>query len=535
MSEMVEIGGDKNQLMLNSSLDCYDLLMELPIGVIVSSPKGKILDVNAATLEIFGYDTPEDFISHHAADHYFNPESRQYFIDQLLMKGSLKNVELKVRKQDGSPFWISVTTVTKLAQNGATVFVHSFIDITDRKTRESELEALKEAAEVANKTKSMFLANMSHEIRTPMNGIIGMTNLVLRGDLSGKQRNFVNTIKKSTNALMTIVNDILDFSKIESGMMKLQNIVFNLRESIHFCMKPFIDSGIEKQLKVKSSIHPDIPENFIGDPVRLNQIIINLISNAIKFTESGEVGLNINIHSEADQQLMIQFAVYDTGPGIPVEKKQQIFDPFFQVDHLMTKSSGGTGLGLSITRQLVELLGGDIWIESELGKGSIFYFTAKLKKTTLEPEPSESYFGEIRKYIPRKGVHKRLNILIVEDNPVNQAIVIELMDSVDYSYETAENGEEALACIQAEPFDCILMDIQMPVMDGIDATIRIRELEQSLGRPHKTPIIAMTAYAVKGQREKFIQTGMDEYISKPFKASELFSKIDSVMQRGGER
>jgi signal transduction histidine kinase/DNA-binding response OmpR family regulator len=405
-------------------------------------------------------------------------------------------------------------------EGGLKKIVGTLQDITQRKLSEQELLKAREIAENSTKVKEIFLANMSHEIRTPMNAILGFTRMLYETPLTEEQLGYLDAINFSSESLLVIINDILDYSKIQSGKVSIEKCDFSLHKLAQDIITMLRPKASDKGLALSCKVDKSIPEVLKGDPVRLNQILTNLLSNAIKFTESGSVGLEIVQLLTKDDCLNLQFKVRDTGIGIPADKQAVVFDSFVQASDDTTRKYGGTGLGLSIVKSLVELQHGNILIESEPGHGTTFIVNLSLDRANhtavTSVSPSISRPEEVEQI-------SRLAILVVEDNPVNQLLVRKVLEKVNCKIDIARNGLEAIALLKSKDFDIVLMDVQMPEMDGYEATQYIRT---QLPSPYaQLPIIAMTAHAFGEDVTRCLAVGMNDYISKPFKSEDLYLKI----------
>ena len=497
---------------------------------------GRLTFFNDAICRILGY--PRAELMGMGNRDYTEPETavRMYkAFNEAYRTGIPANiVDYRIVRKDGGTRNLELTA--SLIRNSAgdpAGFRGIVRDVTERKHAEA-LEREKLAAEAANRAKSQFLANMSHEIRTPLNGIIGMTELAMMRDMGSKQRNILQTIQTESNSLLGIINDVLDFSKIEAEMLQLEEISFEPASVIDNVVTVFAHSAQQKGLEIKASLAEDVPEGVIGDPGRLRQVLVNLVGNALKFTQKGEIGIEVHVAEDLDKRVKLRFAVEDTGIGIPQDKKKTIFESFTQADSSTTRKYGGTGLGTTISKHLAELMGGEIGVESEVGVGSCFWFTAVFLKQTIEAAERTQKKKAIIRPEPAENQKESFRILLVEDYPTNQQVAVSHLKSAGHDVDSAANGLAALELYRKNRYHLILMDVQMPVMDGYEATRQIRKLENQSSQDEiqRVPIVAMTAHAVEGYREKCLKAGMDDYLSKPLKRKHFLAVVEKWVCSG---
>ncbi|MBK1682080.1 PAS domain-containing protein [Rhodoferax fermentans] len=437
--------------------------------------------------------------------------------------GARISLDFRLRHpQTGALIWVHGESMPKAAADGGVLWNGYLADISQAKQASEDLQRAKEAAEVASRAKSDFLANMSHEIRTPMNGVIGMTELVLDTELSTEQREYLEIVKLSSDTLLRVINDILDFSKIEAGKVQIEAIPFQLPQMLHETLKQLAVPAQAKGLALVCDLDPRVPQALVGDPGRLQQILMNLMGNAIKFTDHGEVALSVRSEPAPGARVRLRCSVKDTGIGIAQAKLDSIFEAFSQEDSSITRRFGGTGLGLSISSRLVAAMGGQMSVRSVLGEGSQFDFDVLMDAAVSTASERESVASPSDLTPAQRNSAAKttagLDILLVEDNEINQKLALVLLGREGHRVTLAGNGQIALDILALRRFDLVLMDMMMPVFDGLQATRRFRATE----RGRRTPIVAMTANVMPGDRERCLQAGMDDYLSKPISTSELY-------------
>ncbi len=485
---------------------------------------GHITMISPSVLKHTGYDVAE--VLGKKVDKFFeNAKDSAQNIKALLKTGSMTNFEVDVKRKDGAirQFMLNIRMVKD--SKGIPIEVEGVArDISELVQSATELIAAKEEAEHSLKVKEQFLANMSHEIRTPMNGIIGMIDVLNETPLQKEQKDYVETIKKSSETLLTILNDILDLSKIEAGKMDLHPSPLDLKDLLNNLIALYSQRAFEKNNTVDFELLPEVPAYIVADRTRLLQILSNLTSNALKFTENGHVKVRVQVLNNEEPNVELKFEIIDTGIGISEEGQEKLFTAFQQLDNSTTKSFGGTGLGLAISRELCRRMEGDMGVSSTLGEGSNFWFTVKVSATTEKPQTTENTEKEIN--LTNFFVDKKPNLLLVDDNKINRKVASEILQKSGCTVVQADSGLKAIEIYREnQSFDLILMDIQMPEIDGLETTRRLRaEFGQSLPK-----VVAMTAYSMQNDREKFLENGMDDYVAKPIRAKILVRKIAELL------
>ena len=488
-------------------------------ALMTTDPAGIITDVNKQMEALTGC-TRDELIGAPFKSYFTDPERAEAGIKRVLSEKSLTDYELTARARDGKQTIVSYNATTFYDRNRTLQGVFAAArDVTEGKRVEMELKQAKGAAESASRTKSDFLASMSHEIRTPMNAIMGIADLLAKTTLTSEQDKYVQIFRRAGDNLLNLINDILDLSKVEASQLELEQTGFFLDEQIEIVMEMVEPKAKEKSLLLSLDFADNVPRQLIGDPTRLRQVLLNLLGNAIKFTQKGEVSLWITLDSNHSIPASLKFTVSDSGIGIATEKLGQVFERFTQADTSTTRRFGGSGLGLTISKRLVELMGGRIWAESEVDKGSVFTFAI----------PFEIWLAANRSAVEETGTAEdvplaALHILLAEDSPDNCTITIAYLEATPYTIDIAETGELACKMFMAGNYDLVLMDRQMPVMDGLAATRTIRAWEQAQGRK-PAPIIALTASALKGDREMCLSAGCTAFLTKPIRQNVLLQAI----------
>lgn len=517
---------------LNETLTLLSLVAsKTDNAVIIMGEAGLITWINDAFIRMTGFTLP-DSTGSRPDTLLAGPESdRQVLreIEQAFRLGHGVSEELLQYRRDGQTSWISLSLTPIHDESGhVSRWIGIGADITKRREAQNALEAARNAAETASRLKGEFLANMSHEIRTPMNAIIGMTDLALCTDLDDDQHDYLTTVKQSAESLLELLNDVLDLSKIESGRLDLEETPFHLLSLLRDTLKPLAFVAHQKGLRLDWSVPADVPEWLIGDPIRVQQVLVNLTGNAVKFTKEGSVEVSVETQWESGDEVGLLFSVADTGVGIPPDKLDHIFDSFTQADTSITRQFGGTGLGLAISSELLHLMNGRIWVQSEVGRGSRFHFSLRMRLAGRAeiPEPQSDRQREPETASLLSASQRPLEILVADDHPANRKLIARILEKPGHKISFAENGHEVLTAFDSQPFDMVLMDVQMPEMDGFQATAAIRDRE--LTAQSHVPIIAVTAHTMQGDRDACLAAGMDAYLSKPIRARELLTLVESL-------
>lgn len=524
-NQELQRANEKLDILFRQYTDLYD---NAPCGYVSLNAEGCITRLNEAGCRILGMtrkqNVPEPFTP------FIHPHYHGSYYDALSragQQGDVQHVELRLRDKGSLFSWIRVSAVAKRNQDEEVeAWRLSLTDITEIKNVEAELREARRLADKANKAKSLFLANMSHEIRTPLNGIMGMLQLIKMASNDDERDECADHGIKSCRRLTCLISDILDLSKAESGRLEIQSTPFSLHDILSSLDHLFRDVATQKNLDLHVDIDPALPRGFIGDALRIQQILSNLLGNALKFTESGSVTLEASyLLSQHHNRKCVLFSVADTGSGIPDDKLQYLFEPFVQLSEGLTRQHQGSGLGLAISKKLVTFLDGHMCVVSEEGIGSTFHVCLPLTQTESTPQDAPVSSS------PRAaGQSRRLKVLLAEDDKSNQIVGIKLIEAQGHDVILANNGKEVLEAMRRDIFDCIMMDVQMPILDGMTATKAIRS-DYEFRKQAGIPIIALTAHAMVGDRDKFIAAGMNDYLAKPLDVTSLNIVLENVANK----
>jgi PAS domain S-box-containing protein len=515
------------QTLFNTTLDC----------ILVTNQDGEIKSANKAVTNALGYDV-KDILGQNISILIPTPENKHKQDSHKYLNTDFKTAvgtsqEIHIAQKDGSIIPV-IFGINKMQLSGDTLYVSSIHDISSLKHAEEklihyaeDLEQAKLKAEDANRLKSEFLARMSHEIRTPMNGIIGMTDMLAKGTLNEEQQKQIQVIQLSSNSLLRIINDILDLTKIESNKLELESIPFDIYSSLNEVFELFQNQAQSKGIQLVQNYDHKASVMLLGDPLRIKQILQNLVNNAIKFTDTGQVTIEVQTseikNTNDGDTCNIEIKIIDTGLGIEPHVQKQLFQPFKQADTSTTRKAGGTGLGLAICKQLAELMGGNITLTSDMSKGSEFTLTINLPKAdSIKSDHLPSYQSDEHNEVQLKG-----NVLVADDVDINQMVIQSILETVGLTISVVDNGQQALELWQKEEFDLILMDCEMPVMDGFTATRKIRELEKE----NRIPIIALTANAYEENKQKCLDAGMDNFLTKPIDKTRTVEVLREILEQ----